>query len=40
MDGSHYSKKVKKICERNEIEVPNMDEEINVRGTLDVESKR
>ena len=26
-------KKVKTFCEKNEIEVPDMDEEINVRGT-------
>ena len=26
-------KKVKTFCEKNEIEVPNMDKEINVRGT-------
>ena len=26
-------KKVKTFCEKNEIEVPDMDEEINIRGT-------
>jgi hypothetical protein len=32
MDGSHYSKMIT-FCEKNEIEVSDMDKEINVKGT-------
>jgi hypothetical protein len=33
-------KKLTKFCEKNAIEVPDMDMEINVRGHRDEESKR